>query len=62
LKKIGPGGGDSSEDITVHLVPLDEVDQWLAQRQIDGTPVDPKIFSALYWLQCDSDHNFLTTP
>jgi ADP-ribose pyrophosphatase len=60
LVKTGPGGGDSSEDIEVHVVPLDEVDQWLLQRQISGTPVDPKIFSALYWLKCDSGPMFLT--
>jgi len=51
LRKVAAGGGDSSEDIRVHLVPLDEVDRWLNDRRANGTPLDPKIFSALYWLQ-----------
>jgi ADP-ribose pyrophosphatase len=50
LVRTGPGGGDASEDIEVHLVPLSEVDAWLEQRQGGGTPVDPKIFAALHWL------------
>jgi len=51
LHRVGPGGGDASEDITVHEIPLAEVDQWLQQRISEGTPIDPKIYSALYWLQ-----------
>jgi ADP-ribose pyrophosphatase len=50
LSRTGPGGGDDSEDIQVHLVPLDRVDSWLARQQSDGKPLDPKIFAALYWL------------
>ncbi len=36
LERIAPGGGDSSEDIIVHLIPLTEVDQWLNKRQAAG--------------------------
>ena len=50
LHRTGPGGGDDSEDIQVHTIPLDQVDNWL-QEQIDaGKPMDPKIYAALYWL------------
>jgi ADP-ribose pyrophosphatase len=51
LKRVSQGGGDSTEDITVHVIPLKDVDQWLMQRHRDGTPLDSKIFSALFWLQ-----------
>ena len=51
LKRTGPGGGDPSEDIEVHLVELDQVDRWLAERQAGGAYLDPKIFTALYWLR-----------
>jgi ADP-ribose pyrophosphatase len=51
LRKVGPGGGDDSEDIETHVVPLDEVDEWLEARHQSGTPLDPKIFTALYWLK-----------
>jgi len=47
----GSGGGDASEDITVHTVPLAEVDGWLANAQAEGKAYDPKIYAALYWLE-----------
>lgn len=50
LRRIGPGGGDDSEDIQVHVIPLEEVDQWLRKQQAAGKPLDPKIYAALYWL------------
>lgn len=53
LRRVAEGGGDSSEDIEVHLIPLLEVDRWLNRRRAAGTPLDPKIFSALYWLHSD---------
>jgi ADP-ribose pyrophosphatase len=50
LRRVGPGGGDDSEDIQVHTIPLEEVDQWLREQQAAGKPMDPKIYAALYWL------------
>jgi ADP-ribose pyrophosphatase len=50
LERVGPGGGDESEDIEVHLVPLTEVDAWLGERIKQGQALDPKIYAALYWL------------
>jgi len=47
----GAGGGDASEDIRVHAVPLDEVDAWLAQAQRGGKAYDPKVYTGLYWLE-----------
>ena len=49
LNRVGPGGGDQSEDITVHLVPLAEAEAWLAARQADGLMVDHKVFAGLFW-------------
>ena len=51
LTKTGDGGGDDSEDIVVHCVPLDSVDQWLKSRLAAGIMIDPKIYSALYWMK-----------
>jgi len=51
LERVGPGGGDDSEDIQVHAVPLAEIDAWLEQQRHRGLPLDPKIFAALYWLE-----------
>lgn len=49
VHQVGPGGGDSSEDIQVHLVPLDEVDAWLKAKSREGMMVSPKVYSALYF-------------
>jgi ADP-ribose pyrophosphatase len=50
LTRVGPGGGDDSEDIKVHLVKLDEVDEWLNRQRSSGKSLDPKVYAALYWL------------
>jgi ADP-ribose pyrophosphatase len=48
LRRIGPGGGDETEEITVHEVPLDELRDWLAAKRSHGRAVDPKLFAGLY--------------
>jgi ADP-ribose pyrophosphatase len=50
LSRVGPGGGDASELIDVHLVPLAEADPWLQNRAAAGHLLDPKVYTALYWL------------
>ncbi len=49
LVKTGDGGGDGSEDIVVHRVPVDGIDRWLDEQRSQGKALDPKIFSALHW-------------
>ena len=49
LTKVGPGGGLESESITVHEVPLDEVEAWLAARVRAGDHVDLKVYAGLYF-------------
>jgi ADP-ribose pyrophosphatase len=56
LERIGPGGGDASEDIEVIPVPLEDVDRWLGRQRAAGKSMDPKIYAALYWL-LDSVHH-----
>jgi ADP-ribose pyrophosphatase len=48
LTKVGPGGGDRNEDITVHEAPLDCLLDYLDDRVRIGVKVDAKIFSPLY--------------
>jgi ADP-ribose pyrophosphatase len=48
LTRVGPGGGDDSEDIEVHVVPLAKLGAFLAEKQAAGLAVDPKIFAGLY--------------
>ena len=49
LERVGPGGGDGNEDITVHHVPLESATQWLETRMAEGIMVDPKIYAGLFW-------------
>jgi len=51
LKKNGHGGGDASEKITVHEVPVDEVPEFLRGHSQDGAAIDFKIYAGLYLLQ-----------
>lgn len=50
LARTGAGGGDASEDITVHAVPVAEVPDWLAEREREGLPPDPKVYAGLFFL------------
>jgi ADP-ribose pyrophosphatase len=50
LERIGPGGGDESETITVHEVPLADIDRWLATRSSE-VAIDPKIHIGLRLLE-----------
>ncbi|MCA1780542.1 MAG: NUDIX hydrolase [Xanthomonadaceae bacterium] len=49
LTKAGQGGGDESENITVHAIGRERIDAWLWQQYRQGKAIDPKIYSALYW-------------
>jgi ADP-ribose pyrophosphatase len=53
LKRVGPGGGDDSEDITVHEVPLRELRAFIAAKQAEGRAVDPKIYAGLFMAGID---------
>jgi ADP-ribose pyrophosphatase len=47
----GPGGGDATESIKVHEIPLKEVDLWLYEMERKGFLVDPKVYVGLYFLK-----------
>jgi ADP-ribose pyrophosphatase len=50
LKRIHAGGGVANEKITVHEVPLKNVNQWLDQKRAEGCLIDPKLYAGLYFL------------
>jgi ADP-ribose pyrophosphatase len=54
LQPVGPGGGDASEDIQVHAVPLREVRAFLLAHQAAGGLVDLKVWAGLAFLPGDS--------
>ena len=49
LLRTGPGGGDESEEITVHLVPRAGWKTWLSRTRARGVLVDVKLFAGLYF-------------
>lgn len=51
LDKVGAGGGVDNENIIVHEVPMDEIDQWLTDRMAEGKSIDPRIYTGLYFLR-----------
>lgn len=53
LRRTGKGGGDETEDIHTHLVPLAQVHEWFSERQKEGYLVDPKVYAGLYLLLKD---------
>ncbi|QYE35271.1 NUDIX hydrolase [Polymorphobacter sp. PAMC 29334] len=47
LKQTGSGGGVAGEDITVHVVPLDGIGDWLAVQRGRGCVIDCRLIAAL---------------
>ena len=54
LEKLGPGGGDDSEEITVHEIAIEDANQWLVRAQVDGKLVDGRVFAGLHFLDNES--------
>ncbi|MET0330620.1 MAG: NUDIX hydrolase [Dyella sp.] len=51
LTRVGPGGGDESENIVVHEVPRSEAGRWLFERAAEGYSIDPKLFAGLWFIE-----------
>jgi len=51
LQKKGDGGGDHTESIKVHEIPLKDAENWIFNKEKEGLSVDPKVFVGLYFLR-----------
>lgn len=51
LSRVHAGGGDDTEDITLHEVPRSQAAGWLMRKIADGYSVDPKMFAGMYFLE-----------
>jgi ADP-ribose pyrophosphatase len=49
LRRVGAGGGTGGERIEVHLVALDELDDWLVRQRRRGAAVDLKVYAAAHF-------------
>jgi len=47
LTKVGDGGGDDDENITVHRVPLGEIAAFVAAKRAEGLAIDVKLLLLL---------------
>lgn len=47
LEKVGDGGGEGDEDITVHRVPLADIPAYVAARRAEGVAIDVRILTLL---------------
>ena len=55
LVRVGPGGGDPTEDIIVHEVPRQEAARWLHERASAGYSIDPKLYAGLWFVDHEPD-------
>ena len=49
LQRVSAGGGDSSEKIIVHEVPLRTCAKWLEEQSASGLLIDPKVYTGLFF-------------
>lgn len=55
LRKVGEGGGDDSEDITVHAVPRRRAAAWLVEKMGQGYQLDAKLWAGLWMIEHELD-------
>jgi ADP-ribose pyrophosphatase len=55
LTKVHEGGGDESENIVVHEIPVDNVPAWLAEKAGQGYEMDLKLWAGLWLLDRNPD-------
>ena len=59
LTRIDAGGGDETEDITVHEVALADAPRWLAGKMAEGYSMDPKLWAGLWMIARNPDGSAL---
>lgn len=55
LTRVHAGGGDDTENITVHEVPVADAPRWLAAKMAEGYGMDAKLWAALWLIDRDPD-------
>ncbi|RRN56437.1 NUDIX hydrolase [Pseudoxanthomonas sp. SGNA-20] len=55
LRKVGEGGGDGTEDITVHEVPRATAAAWLVRKMGEGYELDSKLWAGLWMIEHELD-------
>ncbi|MDY0021113.1 NUDIX hydrolase [Arenimonas caeni] len=55
LTRVHAGGGDETEDITVHEVAVADAPRWLVAKMAEGYAMDPKLWAGLWLLDRNPD-------
>jgi ADP-ribose pyrophosphatase len=55
LTRVHAGGGDETENITVHEVPVADAPRWLAAKMAEGYAMDAKLWAGLWLIDRDPD-------
>lgn len=58
LTRVGAGGGDGDENITVHEIPRKQVAAWLVKKMAQGYELDAKLWAGLWMI----DHHLDGAP
>lgn len=58
LTRVGTGGGDGDENITVHEIPRAQAAAWLVRKMGEGYELDAKLWAGLWMI----DHHLDGTP
>jgi len=51
VAKVAEGGGDDSEDITVHSIARDRAAAWLVEKMGQGYELDAKLWAGLWMIE-----------
>ncbi|TNJ33540.1 NUDIX hydrolase [Arenimonas terrae] len=55
LTRVHAGGGDETENITVHEVPVADAPRWLSAKMAEGYAMDAKLWAGLWLIDRDPD-------
>jgi ADP-ribose pyrophosphatase len=55
LTRVHAGGGDETENITVHEVPVQDAPRWLAAKMAEGYGLDAKLWAGLWLVDKNPD-------
>jgi len=55
LTRVHAGGGDASEEIIVHEVPIAEAPRWLSQKMAEGYALDAKLWAGIWFVDRNPD-------
>lgn len=55
LTRVHAGGGDETENITVHEVPVADAPRWLSAKMAEGYAMDAKLWAGLWLIDREPD-------